>query len=62
MQHFWVMKLVNDSTAVKINVTVGLKNNETIEILEPIFASGDRILSKGNYGLADTALVQHITK
>lgn len=62
MQHFWVMKLVNDSTAVKINVTVGLKNNETIEILEPIFASGDRILSKGNYGLADTVLVQHITK
>jgi hypothetical protein len=62
MRNFWVMKLINDSTAVKINVSVGLKNNETIEILEPVFAPTDRILSKGNYGLADTVLVQHVTK
>lgn len=55
---FWVMKLVNDSTAVKVPVRMGLENETQIEILEPVFASGDRIISKGGYGLSDTALVE----
>lgn len=57
MQEFWVMKLINDSTAIKIPVTVGNKNSERIEILSPQFSITDKIISKGNYGLPDTALV-----
>lgn len=57
MQEFWIMKLVNDSTAVKIPVTVGQKNAESIEVLTPIFEPNVRIVSKGNYGLPDTAFV-----
>jgi len=61
MQNFWVMKLINDSTAVKVNVKTGLKNKDEVEISEPIFTPGDFILSAGNYGLADTAFV-HVEK
>jgi hypothetical protein len=57
MQNFWVMKLINDTTAIKINVKVGLKNKDEVEITDPLFIPTDRILSQGNYGLSDTALV-----
>lgn len=54
---FWVMKLLNDSTAIKIPVTKGFENNEEVEITSPEFLSSDRVLITGNYGLADTASV-----
>ena len=60
MQKFWIMKLINDSTAVKVMVKTGLKNKDEIEISEPNFSQADRILSQGNYGLSDTALVNVI--
>lgn len=58
LHHFWVMKLVNDSTAVKVPVTLGVQNPAEIEIKTPVFGPRDRILSAGNYGLADTANVK----
>ncbi len=58
LHNFWVMKLVNDSTAVKVPVTLGVQNPSEIEIKNPIFSPTDRILSSGNYGLADTAKVK----
>ncbi len=54
---FWVMKLINDSTAVKITVKKGIETTDKVEITEPIFSEGDRIIFKGNYGLADTAKI-----
>jgi multidrug efflux pump subunit AcrA (membrane-fusion protein) len=54
---FWVMKLINDTIAVKVPVKLGLENDTDIEITEPVFSSTDRIIWKGNYGLSDTALV-----
>lgn len=57
MKEFWVMRLLNDSTAIKTSVVVGTKNTEKIEILSPKFNPTDRIISIGNYGLSDTALV-----
>ncbi len=61
MQEFWVMKLINDSTAVKIPITLGNKSDKEVEIISPKFNVTDRIISNGNYGLADTASVK-ITK
>ena len=61
MQAFWVMKLINDSTAVKVPIIIGNKNEKEIEITSPLFNLTDRIISNGNYGLADTASVR-ITK
>jgi hypothetical protein len=52
---FWVMKLLNDTTAIRVNIRKGYENNDEIEILEPSFRESDRIVLKGNYGLPDTA-------
>lgn len=57
MKNFWVMKLINDTTAVKVPVETGNKNTKEIEILKPKFSPTDRIIVSGNYGLADTVLV-----
>lgn len=57
LDKFWVMKLVNDSTAVKINVRTGITTGGMIEIMEPQFSDKDKILLTGNYGLPDTASV-----
>jgi len=54
---FWVMKLVNDSMAVKVFIKKGVENVDNVEILDPSFKNTDRILRTGNYGLADTAKV-----
>jgi multidrug efflux pump subunit AcrA (membrane-fusion protein) len=55
---FWVMKLLNDSTAVKVPVKKGIETNERIEIISPSFDPKERIIITGNYGLPDTASVK----
>ena len=55
---FWVMKLIDDSTAAKVPVTKGLEINDRIEILSPKFSASDKFLLTGNYGLADTARIK----
>jgi multidrug resistance efflux pump len=55
---FWVMKLLNDSTAVKVPVTVGAQEKDHIEIKQPAFSPKDKILLNGNFGLDDTAAVK----
>lgn len=57
-EEFWVMKMINDSTAVKVNVKKGIENNGFVEVLSPKFAPTDRIVTTGNYGIADTAKVK----
>ena len=55
---FWVMKLIDDSTAAKVPVTKGLEINDRIEIVSPKFLTSDKFLLTGNYGLADTARIR----
>jgi biotin carboxyl carrier protein len=59
---FLVMKLINDSTAIKVDIRKGFENNDEVEITEPVFGIADRILLTGNYGLQDTARVTIIQK
>jgi hypothetical protein len=54
---FWVMKLLNDSIAIKVNVTKGYENNNEVEITGSDFMPTDRIVLTGNYGLPDTAKI-----
>jgi len=60
MKNFWVMKLINDSVAVKVPVLPGITGADSVEIVSPSFLSSDRFLSSGNYGLGDTAIVRII--
>ena len=53
---FWVMKMINDSLAVKVPVKTGLQHDSLIEILSGV-APKDRIIVKGAYGLSDSSLV-----
>jgi hypothetical protein len=54
---FWIMKMIDSTTAVKIHIKRGLETSERIEILEPELSRQDKILLTGNYGLPDTAQV-----
>lgn len=54
---YWVMKMIDDTTAVKVPVKKGIENDKIIQIDSPAFSPQDKILSGGNYGLPDTALV-----
>ncbi len=62
MKQFWVMKLINDSTAIKIPVKIGISEGEVVEITDPVFSPADRIMLTGNYGLGDTVKVIVTTK
>lgn len=55
---FWVMKMIDSSTAVRVPVKKGIETKDRVEILSPVFAPTDRILITGNYGLPDTAKVK----
>ncbi|SFD11747.1 Barrel-sandwich domain of CusB or HlyD membrane-fusion [Chitinophaga sp. CF118] len=54
---FWIMKLTDSVTAVRVPVKKGLENGSMVEILSPAFSVNDKILLTGNYGLSDTAKV-----
>ncbi|MES1224856.1 MAG: efflux RND transporter periplasmic adaptor subunit [Bacteroidota bacterium] len=55
---FWIMKLIDSVTAVKIPITKGIEADGKVEILQPVLSQGDQVLISGNYGLADTAKVK----
>jgi multidrug efflux pump subunit AcrA (membrane-fusion protein) len=54
---FWVMKMIDSNTAVKVDIRKGIELNGKVEIIEPKFSPNDQILMTGNYGLPDTAKV-----
>ena len=56
--NFWVMKLIDSATAVKVPVMKGIETADRVEVLSPIFDPDDKILITGNYGLPDTAKVK----
>jgi len=62
MHNFWVMKLINDSTAVKVTIMTGLSTGDSVQITKPNFSATDLFLSSGNYGLGDTAKVSVLNR
>lgn len=55
---FWIMKMINDSTAAKVPVKKGMETTDRVEVLDPPLKAADVILLTGNYGLPDTAKVK----
>ena len=55
---FWIMKMINDTTAVKIPVTLGWQGKKQIQILSTRIGTADRVITEGAYGLPDTAYVK----
>lgn len=54
---YWVMKLADDSTAVRVPVAVGNSNASEIEIESDALSPQDRIILTGGYGLEEGARV-----
>jgi multidrug efflux pump subunit AcrA (membrane-fusion protein) len=59
---FLIMKLVNDSTAVRFDAVKGIENDSLVQIVRPPLGPSDRVVSEGAYGLPDTASVSIIGK
>jgi len=58
MQHeWWIMQLLDDSTAVRVPIQKGIESGDWVEIVAPKLNSSDRVLLSGNFGLPDTAKV-----
>jgi len=55
---FWVMKMIDSTTAVKVKVKKGMQTKTAIQILSPVFSTEDKFVLTGNYGLGDTAKVR----
>lgn len=55
---FWVMKLVNDTTAIRANIKKGIENDSVVQILNSDLKPDDRVILSGAYGLPDTAKVE----
>jgi multidrug efflux pump subunit AcrA (membrane-fusion protein) len=56
--NFWVMKMIDSVTAIKVPVIKGLETGDRVEIIRPSFSDQDKILLTGHYGLGDTAKVK----
>jgi multidrug efflux pump subunit AcrA (membrane-fusion protein) len=56
--NFWVMKMIDSITAVKVPVIKGMETGGRVEIIRPQLTPNDKILLTGNYGLPDTAKVK----
>ncbi len=58
--NFWVMKLMNDSTCIKVPVEKGLEQDSLVQVIGASLSPSDRVISEGAYGLADSAKIQVI--
>jgi len=54
---FWIMKMIDSTTAIKLLIKKGMERGDKVEILSPSLSPDDLILLTGNYGLSDTAKV-----
>ncbi len=59
---FWIMKMMNDSTAVRENIKKGIETDSLVQVVDPKINLNDRFITEGAYGLPDTAKVFIQTK
>jgi len=55
---FWIMRIEDDSIAVKIPVTTGIVNDSIVEIVSPQLNLHDMIIYVGAYGLPDSTVIE----
>ncbi|KUY30610.1 efflux RND transporter periplasmic adaptor subunit [Elizabethkingia ursingii] len=55
---FWIMKMLNDTTAVKTPIIKGVETDKYIQIISGNLSTKDRVVTSGNFGLDDTASVK----
>jgi hypothetical protein len=58
---FWIIKIRNDSIAVRVPVKKGIKVDSLVQVTGTGINISDRFVYKGGYALSDSALVNIIT-
>ena len=56
---FWLMKVINDSVAIKTIVQTGLQNDSMTEIISDKISVSDKIIFQGAFSLADSSIVTY---
>ncbi|MFV5690245.1 efflux RND transporter periplasmic adaptor subunit [Flavobacterium sp. ZT3R25] len=56
--NFWIMKMINSNTAIKIPIKKGIETEDKVEILSPSLTRKDKIVLTGNYGVGDSIKVK----
>jgi hypothetical protein len=54
---YWVMKIINDSLAIKVSVTPALKNDSLVQISSRDLKLEDKIILEGAYQMQDSTIV-----
>jgi multidrug efflux pump subunit AcrA (membrane-fusion protein) len=57
---FWVMKIVNDTLAIRQSVELGMRTDSVIELKNSQLLPTDQIVVQGAYGLPDTASITKV--
>lgn len=57
LTEFWIMKILNDTLAIKTPVTKGIENDSLVQIIIPKLSLTDKIIIDGAYGLPDSAKI-----
>ena len=57
LDQFWIMKLLNDTLAVRVDVSKGIENDKFVQITKPELNTTDRIILDGAFGLPETTKV-----
>lgn len=58
LDSFWIVKLINDTTAIKVLVEKGIENDSLVQILNPNLDLSEKIIVDGAYGLPDSSKVE----
>ncbi len=57
-KEFWVMKIVNDTLAIKVPVDLGLRNDSVAQIITSGIKLNDLVVTKGSYELEDSSIIK----
>ncbi len=55
---FWILKVTQDTLAIKIPIIKGIENDDSVEIVSPLLKLSDVIVKNGGYGLQDSTKVK----
>lgn len=55
---FWVMKMINKDTAIKVPIEKGVETDRYVQIKSGNLKATDRVITSGNFGTGDTIQVQ----
>ena len=57
LTEYWVLKLTNDSVAIKHSVTPKLKNDSLVQIESKDLQIGDKVITTGGYQMQDSTII-----